>query len=337
MSNAPTLVERFLAGEVRALSRLLSLVEDEHPQAGSLLARVYARGAHAYRVGITGAPGAGKSTLVNHLAAHLMGEGADVAVLAVDPTSPFSGGALLGDRIRFDYPAPRPGQKPAFFRSAASRGQTGGLARGTEEMAALLEAFGYGRLLIESVGVGQVGLDIAQAADTIVVVLVPESGDDIQAEKAGLLEIADIVVVNKADRPGAETLQHHLEDAVHHRQLARLAGWAPPVLLTRGQSGAGVPELAQAIADHRGFRLGAEGQAGIRKARLRHVLLNLLREELRTATEAAARDGTLPDGRALEPLLEAVLRGEEDPFALARDAVRRLFDAARRPPPGKGR
>ncbi len=325
MSTVPSLLARFRAGDLRALSRLLSLIEDEHPQAAELLAQVYPQAGSAYRVGITGAPGAGKSTLVNHLAAALMETGADVAVLAVDPTSPFSGGALLGDRIRFDYPAPRPGQRPAFFRSAASRGHTGGLARRAEEMAVVLEAFGYGHLLIESVGVGQVGLDIAETADTTVVVLVPESGDDIQAHKAGLLEIADVMVVNKADRPGAGTLRDQLRDAVRNRRLTRTPGWTPGIVLTQGGTGEGIAELAEAIAAHHQFRLQSEGQAGIRRERLRHVILNLVREELRVAAGAALQHGMLPDGQSLEPQLEAVLRGERDPFSVAREAVRRLF------------
>jgi LAO/AO transport system kinase len=325
MSSEPSLLERFLAGDPRALSRLLSLVEDEHPQAAALLTQLYPRSGHAYRLGMTGAPGAGKSTLVNRLAAELMAGGAGVGVLAVDPTSPFSGGALLGDRIRFDYPPPKPGQKPAFFRSAASRGHTGGLARRTEEMAVVLEAFGYERVLIESVGVGQVGLDIAEAADTTVVVLVPESGDDIQAHKAGLLEIADVLVVNKADRPGAATLRDQLRDAVHNRRLTRTPGWAPSVVLTQGSNGEGIGELMQAIEAHRMFRLRAEGQAGIRRDRLRHVILNLVREELRAAAADHLAQGWLPDGQPLDPQLEAVLRGEQDPFSVARAAVRRLF------------
>jgi LAO/AO transport system kinase len=322
---AESILSRFFAGDVRALSRLLSLVEDGHGDASRILAAVYPRARQAYRVGVTGAPGAGKSTLVNRLAAQVMAGGASVAVIAVDPTSPFTGGALLGDRIRFDYPEPAPGQKPAFFRSAASRGHTGGLARSTEEMAVLLDAFGYGRLLIETVGVGQVGLDIAEAADTTVVVLVPESGDDIQAEKAGLLEIADVMVVNKADRPGAETLLDDLRDAVQHRQVRRLPGWTPPVLLTRGQTGEGLPELAQHIEAHRTFRLAQQGQEGLRRDRLKRVLLNLLREEVRAAVNAAVAEGRLPGGRALDPVLDAVLAGRENPFTAVRDAVARLL------------
>jgi LAO/AO transport system kinase len=323
MSPAPTLLGRFLAGEPRALSRVLSHIENEHPEAPALLAALYPRAAGSHRIGVTGAPGAGKSTLGNRIAAALMDTGEDVALLAMDPTSPFSGGALLGDRIRFEYPAPRPGQRPAFFRSAASRGHTGGLARCTEGMAVALEAFGYRRLIIETVGVGQVGLDIAEAADTTVVVLVPESGDDIQAHKAGLLEVADVMVVNKADRPGAASVRDQLRDAIHHRMLAR--EWSPPVVLAQGATGDGVPELMAAIEAHRQHRLARQGAEAMQRDRLRHVLLNLVREELRLAAAARHAAGVLPDGRPLEAVLEAVLRGQTDPFTAARESVARLM------------
>lgn len=324
---ADSVLSRYFAGDFRALSRLLTLVEDGHPDTARLLAAVYPKARQAYRVGVTGAPGAGKSTLVNLLAERQMDTGGSVAVIAVDPTSPFTGGALLGDRVRFDYPEPKAGQKPAFFRSAASRGHTGGLARSTEEMAVLLDAFGYDRLLIESVGIGQVGLDIAEAADTTVVVLVPESGDDIQAEKAGLMEIADVLVVNKADRPGANILRDDLRQATKHREARRLPGWTPPVVLTRAQQGGGIAELAEAIETHRTFRLAQQGHDGLRRTRLRQVLLNLMREELRVAVTASVAQGRLPDGSPLEALLEAVLSGKQDPFSAAREAVARIVKA----------
>jgi LAO/AO transport system kinase len=336
MSNAPppagTILSRFFAGDPRALARLLSLVENGHKQAGAVLTAVYPRARNAYRVGLTGAPGAGKSTLVSRLAALMMAEGASVAVVAVDPTSPFTGGALLGDRIRFTAPPPRAGQKPAFFRSAASRGSQGGLARATEEMSVLLDAFGYERLLIESVGVGQLGLDIAEACDTTAVLLVPESGDDIQALKAGLLEIADVLVVNKADRPGAETLARDLREALHLRQVSRRQGWTIPVVLASAESGEGVPAVLQALEAHRRFRLAEQGGEGLRKARLRQVILNLLREEFHFALAQCIRSGRLPDGQPLEPALDAVQAGRENPFGL----VRRAVEAVIAPPAADG-
>ena len=328
MSPAPTLLERFLSGDFRALSRLLRLVEDGHPDSGAILAALYPRAGNSYRVGITGAPGAGKSTLVSRLAALQAAAGHSVAVLAVDPTSPFSGGALLGDRVRFDHPASAPGQLPAFFRSVATRGHTGGLARGTEAMAVLLEAFGYARLLIETVGVGQVGLDIAEAADTVVVVLVPESGDDVQAHKAGLLEIADVLVVNKMDRPAARDLQQQVQEGVRHRARRRLPDWLPPVIATQALTGEGLAELQAQIEAHRQALLAAQGSQGMRKARVRQVVLNLVRDELQTAAGEWLAQGLLPDGQPLEPRLEAVLRGQQDPFALARETVRHLLRAS---------
>ena len=325
-TQAEEMLQRFRAGDMRALGRLLTLVENQHPQAGAALARLYPLAGPAYRVGLTGAPGAGKSTLVSRVAGAWVGAGRSVAVLAMDPTSPFTGGALLGDRIRFQSPQTGHDAKPAFFRSAASRGHTGGLAKTTEEMSVVLDAFGYERLLIESVGVGQVGLDIAEACDTTVVVVVPESGDEIQALKAGLLEIADILVVNKCDRPGARGLMMQLQEALHYRTHAQKGAWPIEVLMTCGHTGEGLEELLAQIERHRTHLLEHVGREEIRRGRLRRALLNLVREELRIAAAEAFAAGRLPDGRALEPLLEQVLGGQNDPFALARDTVRRLFD-----------
>jgi LAO/AO transport system kinase len=324
-TQAEDMLQRFRAGDMRALGRLLTLVENQHAQAGVALARLYPLAGQAYRVGFTGAPGAGKSTLVSRVAGAWVGAGHAVAVLAMDPTSPFTGGALLGDRIRFQSPPAGQDAKPVFFRSAASRGHTGGLAKTTEEMSVVLDAFGYERLLIESVGVGQVGLDIAEACDTTVVVLVPESGDDIQALKAGLLEIADILVVNKCDRPGARALMMQLQEALHYRTHAQKGNWQVEVLMTCGHTGEGLEELVAQVERHRAHLLEHVGGEQIRRARLRRALLNLVREELRVAAAEAFAAGRMPDGHALEPLLEQVLGGQRDPFALARDTVRRLF------------
>ncbi|MBI3993076.1 MAG: methylmalonyl Co-A mutase-associated GTPase MeaB [Candidatus Lambdaproteobacteria bacterium] len=324
-TQAEDMLQRFRAGDLRALGRLLTLVENQHAQAGAALTRLYPSAGQAYRVGLTGAPGAGKSTLVSRIAGAWAAAGRSVAVLAMDPTSPFTGGALLGDRIRFQSPQAEGGAKPVFFRSAASRGHTGGLAKTTEEMSVVLEAFGYERLLIESVGVGQVGLDIAEACDTTVVIVVPESGDDIQALKAGLLEIADILVVNKCDRPGARALMTQLHEALHYRTHAQKGAWQVEVLLTCGHTGEGLEELGAQIERHRAHLLEHVGSERIRRERLRRALLNLVREELRVAAAEAFAAGRLPDGRALEPLLDQVLGGQSDPFAVARDTVRRLF------------
>src|SRR5690606_12938338 len=202
------LLARFEAGERAALARLISMVENEREAAAALLDALHPRLGRAHRIGITGPPGAGKSTMTAALVAGYRRAGEQVAVVAVDPTSPFTGGALLGDRIRMNELATDPG---VFIRSMATRGALGGLALATKEVADVLDAFGYDRVLIETVGVGQSELDIAAAADTTIVVLVPEAGDAIQAMKAGLMEVADLYVVNKADRPGADRLAREIE------------------------------------------------------------------------------------------------------------------------------
>ncbi|RMH14040.1 MAG: methylmalonyl Co-A mutase-associated GTPase MeaB, partial [Gemmatimonadetes bacterium] len=208
------LLERFRAGQRAALARAISVVENERPGYQTFLHTVLTGGPHAARVGFTGPPGAGKSTLLAAVAQRYRAEGEQVGVVAVDPTSPYSGGALLGDRIRMNDLATDAG---IFIRSMATRGSLGGLAATTREVIDLMDAFGLGRLLVETVGVGQTELDVTGATDTVVVVLVPESGDGIQAMKAGLMEIADIFVVNKADRPGADRLVKELRTALHLR------------------------------------------------------------------------------------------------------------------------
>src|SRR5690606_10817327 len=208
------LLEEFGAGKRPALARAISIVENGRPAAQALLNALHARLGRARRIGITGPPGAGKSTLVAALVAALRARGETVGVVAVDPTSPFTGGALLGDRIRMGEVTLDPG---VFIRSMATRGSLGGLALATKEVADVLDAFGFDHVLVETVGVGQSELDIAAAADTTIVVLVPESGDSIQAMKAGLMEIADLFVINKADRPGAERLAREVEMMLHLR------------------------------------------------------------------------------------------------------------------------
>ena len=208
------LLDEFRAGKRPALARAISIVENDRPGAQALLQALHVRLGRARRIGITGPPGAGKSTLVAALIAALRGRGDTVGVVAVDPSSPFTGGALLGDRIRMGEATLDPG---VFIRSMASRGSLGGLALTTKEVADVLDAFGFDHVLLETVGVGQSELDIAATADTTVVVLVPESGDSIQAMKAGLMEIADVFVVNKADRPGAERLAREVEMMLHLR------------------------------------------------------------------------------------------------------------------------
>ena len=319
MPASPTLIEQFHQGDIRALARLLTLVENKHPEAERILETLFPHAGGTFRIGLTGAPGAGKSTLVSQIVQRYAAK-KSVAVLAIDPTSPFTGGALLGDRIRFKGTTEK--VAPVFFRSAASRGHTGGLARTTEEMSVVLKAFGFERLLIESVGVGQVGLDIAGACDTTIVVVVPESGDDIQAMKAGLLEIADILVVNKSDRPGANTLREQLVEAIHFRSDKVRGGKPPEIMLTEATSGTGIDELLEAVERRYQDQVTEEQDGPQRRLRLRRALLNLVREEIRDATGRAFTEGFLPDGGSVESALDQIINGTDNPFKIARKSVR---------------
>lgn len=304
------LVDRMLGGDRLALARLITLVENRSPLVPEVMRRIYPRTGRAYTLGITGPPGAGKSTLVDRLTARLRTEGATVGIIAVDPTSPFTGGAVLGDRIRMQAHALDPG---VFIRSMATRGSLGGLARATGEVLKLLDAFGKEWILVETVGVGQTELDIIKLADTTVVVLVPESGDAIQTMKAGLLEVADIFCVNKADRDGALPLMTELRFMVHlhqKRQPAAEVEWEIPVLATRAVEDAGLDELLAEVRRHR-ERLEASGALQIRRqARRRRELHELIVQELRREVERQLEaDGALAGYR------EQVLSGALDPYS----------------------
>src|SRR5579872_3083493 len=238
--------EQVRAGEVRAVSRAITAIENHAPEAEALLQRVFAKTGNAYLTGVTGAPGTGKSTLVDRLAAYYRKQNEQVGVIAVDPTSPYTGGAILGDRIRMQSHA---GDSGMFIRSMATRGFMGGLARATAEVALLLDAAGKQRVLIETVGVGQDEIDIVRLADCVVVVMVPGLGDDIQNMKAGLMEIADIFVVNKADREGAERVEQQL-----HAMLSLVMpqhDWHPAVVRTVASENRGIDMLAETIAKFR--------------------------------------------------------------------------------------
>ena len=314
---APTrLLEEFDAGHKASLARAVSIVENHRPGFDRLLARMQARLGRARRIGITGPPGAGKSTLTTELTRAYRAAGLTVGVIAVDPTSPFTGGALLGDRIRMESVALDPG---VFIRSMATRGSLGGLAAATREVADVLDAFGIDRILIETVGVGQSELDIARTADTSLVVLVPESGDSIQTLKAGLMEIADVFVVNKSDRPGADRLRNELELMLglrggntlknvpaHHgvdlgramtkdEQMAMNPGraaraaakeadpdhWTPPVLRTVAAKNEGVEELAAALDRHFGYLETSGTLAERRRERLRERVVDVVEQRVR--------------------------------------------------------
>ncbi|MCE1249029.1 MAG: methylmalonyl Co-A mutase-associated GTPase MeaB [Firmicutes bacterium] len=247
-NDAAFLTERIPLGDKRALSRAITLVENEDPRALKIERDLYSLTGKAYRVGITGPPGAGKSTLVNVLAKEFKSRGNKVGIIAVDPTSPFTGGALLGDRIRMGAAL---ADHEIFMRSMASRGGTGGLARTTTQVADVMDSFGFDVLIIETVGVGQLELDIAGAVDTTVVVLVPEAGGGVQAMKAGLIEIADIFAINKADRDGAEILKSELQDALSLMPAIKNGSWDLPVKLTVALEGRGVKELVDTVYKHK--------------------------------------------------------------------------------------
>ncbi|MEW6568514.1 MAG: methylmalonyl Co-A mutase-associated GTPase MeaB [Chloroflexota bacterium] len=315
-------VARVLAGDRLALARLLTQIENEDGQGLEALSRLYPRTGQAHLIGITGASGTGKSTLVNRLALYLRqrpgagGQPPKVAIVAVDPSSPFSGGAILGDRIRMRDLTGDPG---VFIRSMASRGALGGLARGTLGVVEALDGAGFEVILIETVGAGQTEVDIARLAHTTVVVDAPGMGDDVQAIKAGMLEIADILVVNKADLPGADQTLQLLRatlDAFRPAAEPGAAGWKVPVLATSALRGDGVADLAAALESHRGFLSASGDLARRQRERVRHELEELLRERL-----AARWLADQPDGR-FEAVLEKVVAREISP----RQAVSALIE-----------
>jgi len=273
MSN-PLLAE-FLSGSRRALAKLISAVENDGVQAREILDALYIKVGHAYRLGVTGPPGAGKSTLVDQLAQMIRATGKTAGIIAVDPTSPFTGGALLGDRVRMHDLTTDPG---VFIRSMATRGSLGGLSQKAQEAADVLDVFGKDFIIFETVGVGQSELDIVEAADTVVVILVPESGDSVQAMKAGLMEIADIFVLNKADRDGAQRAVRELEAILHLRPAAP---WNPPVVSTVASSGKGVEEAWAKIQAHRDFLMLDGRLAAKRKQRLEKKIHELVMRRLK--------------------------------------------------------
>jgi LAO/AO transport system kinase len=306
--NSLELTERMLAGDRIALARLMTLVENRHPDTVAIMSRIQDRCGHGYTIGITGPPGAGKSTLVDRFVGRLRQDGLSVGILAVDPSSPFSGGALLGDRIRMQSHYL---DDQVFIRSLSSRGSHGGLAHATRNVAQLLEAFGKQFIVIETVGVGQTEFDVVRIADTTVVVLVPEAGDTVQTMKAGLLEIADIFVVNKADREGAMRIKTELELMLQMRPDAERA---VPVLLTQATTGAGVDALLDAVLQHRNYL--HSGEAAAHKAQLRRSeFVAVLREEL------GRRLDTELDAEPLRTLAERVAQADLDPYAAALEAL----------------
>lgn len=274
-NNNTSLVDRIAAGDPRAVARAISKVEDVSKDAAELMKNIFPLTGRGLVIGITGAPGAGKSSLVDKLALHYRQQGERVGIVAVDPSSPFSGGAILGDRIRMQTLGLDNG---VFIRSMATRGNLGGLARTTVDAVSILDAAGYEKIIIETVGVGQDEVEVVKAADICVVVLVPGMGDDIQAIKAGIMEIGDIFVINKADREGVNSTEKELEALLS--LASREDAWEPPIVKTVAPESKGIQDLAAAIESYRDFHLHTKSGDGRRRAIARWRILELLRERL---------------------------------------------------------
>jgi len=314
----PSLSERVLSGDPRAVARAISLVEDESPSGARLVQRIFASTGRAYLIGVTGPPGAGKSTLVDRLTAQIRAGGETVGVVAVDPTSPFSGGAILGDRVRMQAHA---GDAGVFIRSMATRGHLGGLARATSEVALILDAAGKDVVLIETVGVGQDEVDIVRTADISIVTIVPGAGDEVQALKAGIMEIADIFVVNKSDREGVDRTVMSIESLLSLQAFA--AGeWRPPIIKAEATTGKGVPELLEAIGRFR--RHTASSLGSRRRARAEWRLRELLAQRFLQFVE---RDVLEPG--EFDRTLERIGARELDPYTAADGILQRAIRDAK--------
>jgi LAO/AO transport system kinase len=312
------LLERFHQGDIRALSRIISIIENGQDGYQHLLGRFYKNFGRSLRIGITGPPGAGKSTLVNGLTHEFLRDNKKIGIIAVDPTSPFTGGALLGDRVRMSE-LPTDGR--VYFRSMATRGATGGLAAATGNVAVVYDAFGFDVTLIETVGVGQMELDIMDACDTIVVVVVPESGDSVQAMKAGLLEIADIFCVNKADRPGVERVIIDLEQALDSRKK-KAQTWTVPVISTEAVNQKNIDKLHVAIMSHIETMRQNDRFQNHRRRRVEKTVLAIIRERFQQEFF-----NHLTEKVEFDKVVDEIYAGRIDPFTAGNELYQKFIKA----------
>ena len=315
MNRTQEVVDRILAGEVRTAARLMRELDDGRPEAREILKEIYRHSGRAHIIGITGSPGVGKSTLTDRLIHFLRQEGKTVGVVAVDPTSPFSGGAILGDRIRMQRHALDEG---VFIRSLATRGHFGGLTASARAVITVLDAMGKDYVLVETVGVGQDEVEIAATAYTTLVVTVPGMGDDIQAIKAGILEVADILVINKADREGASRTYQELTQMLELQAHRKASAWKAPVLLTQAKDDEGIEALMAAVRDHQKFLAqdGGQGLQRARSARVRQEFLEILKEGIsRHLVQQLESDGRL------DRVLKDILEKETDPYSASEALV----------------
>jgi len=308
-----SLIDRVTAGELNAIARAISKVEDGSADSSELMKQIFLRTGRALIIGITGSPGAGKSSLVDKLAAFYRKGGERVGIIAVDPSSPFSGGAILGDRIRMQALSL---DKGVFIRSMATRGNLGGLSRSTVEAVAILDAAGYEKIIVETVGVGQDEIEIAKTADVCVVVLVPGMGDDVQTMKAGIMEIGDVLVINKADRDGVLRTEKELESLL---SFAAHADWQPPIVKTVAIESKGIEDLAAAIERCREFQKTAPASTERRQSIARWRILELLRERL--VAQTLKGDGA---SEKLDRLAAEVATKKRDPYSAVDELLKNV-------------